>query len=96
MLMTIIQFLIPQNTVSVDIIIFHLRCIIIFLTLAASVDENNIPARPLLTVTATDRDSRTAMGFGNVTYSIDEANSSFTINNMGEISVKRNFVSVPY
>ena len=58
----------------------------IVLLSAASVEENTIPTQPLLTVTATDADSA-ATGFGNVTYSIENTDGSFTINNMGEISV---------
>ena len=56
------------------------------LTLAASIEENTIPTQPLLTVTATDADSN-AMGYGTVTYRIEDDDGTFTINNMGEISV---------
>ena len=58
----------------------------IFLPLAASIEENTISTQPLLTVTATDADSN-VMGYGTVTYSIEDDDGTFTINNMGEISV---------
>ena len=58
----------------------------IFLPLATSIEENTIPTQPLLTVTATDADSN-VMGYGTVTYSIEDDDGTFTINNMGEISV---------
>ena len=55
---------------------------------ATSIEENTVPTQPLVTVTATDTDSDVT-GFGTVTYSIEEADGSFTINNMGQIFVNR-------
>ena len=93
MLMIMIQFLIQQNTVSLTLrtlCLVHLMALCsynTFLPLAASIDENTIPTtQPLLTVTATDEDGD-AMGYGTVTYSIEDDDGTFTINNMGEISV---------
>ena len=56
--------------------------------IAVSIEENTIPTEPLVTVTATDADSD-ATGFGTVTYSIEEADGSFIIDNMGQIFVNR-------
>ena len=95
MLMIMIQNLILQNTVSltlctlcpIHLMAIHTCSYNTFLPLAASIDENTIPTtQPLLTVTATDADSDT-MGYGTVTYSIEDDDGTFTINNMGEISV---------
>ena len=58
------------------------------LCVAVSIEENTIPTEPLITVTATDADS-IATGFGAVTYSIEEADGSFIIDNMGRIFVNR-------
>ena len=56
--------------------------------LAVSIEENTIPTEPLITVTATDTDSE-VRGFGTVMYSIEEADGSFIINNMGQIFVNK-------
>ena len=51
------------------------------------IEENTIPTQPVVTVIGTDSDS-SLRGYGIITYSIED-NSSFIINNMGQIFVNR-------
>ena len=52
------------------------------------IEENTIPTQPVVTVMGTDSDS-SLRGYGIITYSIEEDNSSFIVNNMGQIFVNR-------
>ena len=52
------------------------------------IEENTIPTQPVVPVIGTDRDS-SVRGYGIIIYGIEEANSSFIINNMGQLFVSR-------